>query len=61
MALTIKVGRTKKKEAVPMCPYCKTSEYTVGHGFNVTVEGKKRRFKCQKCGHTFYNSKGKEE
>jgi len=54
VVVVTKAKKTTKKEAVPVCPYCKTNEYTVGHGFNVTVEGKKRRFKCQKCGHTFY-------
>jgi len=35
------------------CPRCK-SKHIVKIGTIVTRKGKKQRFKCQKCGTTFY-------
>jgi len=34
------------------CPKCGTEE-TIRAGSKITSEGKKQRYQCKKCGHTF--------
>lgn len=41
------------------CPECHSTK-VVKHGTVVNVSGKRQRYKCMDCGHTFYNDKGKE-
>jgi transposase-like protein len=41
------------------CDRCGSGEW-VGHGNNTTVKkGTRQRYKCTKCGHTFYKEEDK--
>jgi transposase-like protein len=45
--------KIKEKEKVK-CNRC-SSEHVVSHGYVPTVKkGKRKRYKCQNCAHTFY-------
>jgi transposase-like protein len=52
----------RKVETKNICEYCK-SDHVVCHGIVKTQrEGKRQRYKCQECAHTFYieNKENKE-
>ena len=43
-----------KEKTDIICDNCK-SNHVVRHGYSITVNhGRRQRWKCQKCGHTFY-------
>ena len=60
----------KQKEKVIRCKRCvqngtigneEPGDRVVHHGFNTTVkDGRKQRYKCQVCGHTFYDDNDNE-
>jgi len=41
------------KEEKKVCKYCGSTR-VIKMGFVPTVKGKKRRYRCNECGHTFY-------
>lgn len=47
-------NKVQNKQLAVKCKRCK-SEHIVKHQIVVTVTaGKRQRYKCQECGHTFY-------
>jgi transposase-like protein len=46
-----KVKKMKPNKENPICPKC--GSLTAKMGYLPTVEGKKRRYRCGECGHTF--------